>query len=177
MLNPASARRVLILAGPNGAGKTTFAQEFLIGDAECPTFVNADLIAEELSPKQPARAAMRAGRLMVHRIREAAARGESFAFETTLADRNFARSVPQWRVAGYRVTLWFLSLPSPEAAIMRVAERVAQGGHSVPVEVVRRRFRAGWSNFETVYKPVVDGWLLYDNSGAQPVLLDWADNR
>jgi predicted ABC-type ATPase len=48
MVNPASARRILIFAGPNGAGKTTFAEEFLVGDAECPTFVNADLIAAEL---------------------------------------------------------------------------------------------------------------------------------
>jgi predicted ABC-type ATPase len=167
----------LILAGPNGAGKTTFAREFLVGDAECPTFVNADLIAEELSPGEPSRAAMRAGRLMIRHIREAASRGESFAFETTLADRNFARWIPEWRAAGYGVTLWFLSLPSPEAAIMRVRERVAQGGHSVADDVVRRRFLAGWRNFETVYKALVDGWLLYDNSGEQPVLLDWNDNR
>ena len=138
--------------------------------------MNADLIAEELSPSEPARAAMRAGRLMVARIRAAASRGESFAFETTLADRTFARWIPEWRAAGYRVTLWFLSLPSPEAAIMRVAERVIQGGHSVPEAVVRRRFQAGWSNFETVYKAIVDGWLLFDNAGEEPVLLDWDDN-
>ena len=60
---------------------------------------------------------------------------------------------------------------------MRVAERVAQGGHFVPDVVVRRRFRAGWRNFERVYKALVDGWLLYDNSGDQPVLLDWNDKR
>ena len=125
-MNPVFRQKVLILAGPNGAGKTTFAQEFLVGDAECPTFVNADLIAEELSPSEPARAAMRAGRLTIGRIRAAASRGDSFAFETTLADRTFARWIPEWRTAGYRVTLWSLSLPSPEAAISRVAERVAQ---------------------------------------------------
>jgi predicted ABC-type ATPase len=91
-------KQILILAGPNGAGKTTFAQEFLVGDADCPTFVNADLIAEELSPKEPARATMRAGRLMVGRIRAAAAGGESFAFETTLADREkFRKRVQRHR--------------------------------------------------------------------------------
>ena len=147
-MTASSTKRILILAGPNGAGKTTFAQEFLVGDAECPTFVNADLIAEELSPGEPARVAMRAGRLMVSRIREAAARGESFALETTLADRTFARSIPEWRALGYRVTVWFLSLPSAEAAVLRVAERVAQGGHSVPEAVIRRRFREGWRNFK-----------------------------
>jgi predicted ABC-type ATPase len=81
---------------------------------------------------------MRAGRLMVGRIREAASRGESFALETTLADRAFARSIPEWRAAEYSVSLWFLSLSSPELAIARVAERVRQGGHFVPDAVVRR---------------------------------------
>jgi predicted ABC-type ATPase len=139
--------------------------------------MNADLIAEELSPKEPARAAMRAGRLMVGRIRAAAAGGASFAFETTLADRGFARWIPEWRSAGYRVTLWFLSLSSPELGISRVAERVAQGGHFVPDTVVRRRFRAGWRNFESVYRAIVDSWVLYDNSGTEPVLLDWGERQ
>lgn len=174
-MSTASHKQILILAGPNGAGKTTFAREFLVTDADCPTFLNADLIADELSPHEPARAAMQAGRLMIKRIRETASRGESFAFETTLADRTFARSIPKWRAAGYRVSLWFLSLSSPELAIARVQERVRQGGHFVPDAVVRRRFRSGWKDFETVYKPIVDGWLLYDNSGEEPVLLDWAD--
>lgn len=73
------------------------------------------------------------------------------------------------------MSLWFLSLSSPELAIARVAKRVKQGGHFVPDAVVRRRFRSGWRNFEIIYKPIVDGWLLYDNSSAEPVLLDWAD--
>jgi predicted ABC-type ATPase len=175
-LEVGARKQILILAGPNGAGKTTFAAEFLVGDAECPTFVNADLIAAELSPTEPARAAKRAGRLMVDRMHDAISRGESFAFETTLADKSFARRIPEWRAFGYRVSLWFLSLPSPELAISRVRERVAQGGHFVPDAVVRRRFEAGWRNFEEVYKSLVDGWLLYDNSDEQPVLLDWADN-
>jgi predicted ABC-type ATPase len=172
----APRRQILILAGPNGAGKTTFAQEFLVGDAECPTFVNADLIAAELSPNDPALAALRAGRLMVGRIRDAASRGESFAFETTLADRTFARFIPEWRAAGYRVTLYFLSLSSPELAISRVHERVEQGGHSVPDEVIRRRFARGWLNFEGLYQRLVSAWVLYENSASEPILLDWGQN-
>jgi len=80
-------KRILILAGPNGAGKTTFAREFLPDEAQCPTFVNADLIAAGLSPFKPETAAMRAGRLMVQLIDEHVTRGDSFAFETTLADK------------------------------------------------------------------------------------------
>ncbi len=161
----------MIVAGPNGAGKTTFAREFLPQEADCPTFVNADLIADGLSPFDPVRVAVRSGRIMLQLIREHAERGETFAFETTLAGRNYARSIPRWRAAGYRVTLIFLSLPSPEMALSRVAERVRQGGHGVPDEVVRRRFLAGRENFETLYKPLVDEWVHYDNAGTEPILL------
>ncbi len=169
-------KKILILAGPNGSGKTTFAREFLPQEADCPTFVNADLIADGLSPFDPARAAIRSGRLMLKLIWEHFERGESFAFETTLAGRNYARSIPRWRAAGYRVTLFFLSLPSPEIAISRVAQRVRQGGHDVPEEIIRRRFIAGRENFESLYKPIVREWFLYDNAGKEPVLLEAGEN-
>lgn len=170
-------KTILVLAGPNGAGKTTFAREFLVGDAQCPEFINADIIAAEMSPTDPGLAAMRAGRLMLERIRDGIRRGDSFAVETTLADRTYARMIPGWRAAGYHVTLWFLSLASEEAAIARVAERVQQGGHAVPEAVIRRRFSAGRGNFARIYRLLVDDWVLYDNTGAAPVLLDWGENR
>ncbi len=113
---------------------------------------------------------------MLQMIRERAERGDSFAFETTLAGRNYARSIPRWREAGYRVTLFFLSLPTPEAAIIRVAQRVRQGGRHVDDDVVKRRFFAGKENFEILYKPLVDEWFHYDNAGAQPVLVDKGKN-
>ena len=168
-------KRIIILAGPNGAGKTTFAREFLPDEAECPSFVNADLIAAGLSPFNPEVVAMRAGRIMLELIDDHVARGDSFAFETTLAGKSYARHIPRWQAAGYHVTLLFLALPSAEAALQRVRERVAQGGHSIPEAVVRRRFLAGKLNFEAVYKPLVDAWALYDNSNGEPVLLSWGE--
>lgn len=164
-------KRILILAGPNGAGKTTFAREFLVQEGSCPAFLNADLIAAGLSPFDPGRAALRAGRLMLELIAEHVARGEGFAFETTLSGRNFARAIEQWRLADYRVSLIFLSLPSADLAVQRVAQRVRQGGHAVPEEDVRRRFSRGWEHFETLYKPLVDRWALYDNAGDAPILI------
>ena len=171
------SKEVLILAGPNGAGKTTFAREFLLNEARCPTFVNADLIAAGLSPFQPELAAMRAGRIMVDSIRAHVKRGESFAVETTLADRSYARIIRDWRAESYHVSIWFLSLPSPDMAIARIAERVSHGGHTVPDSVVRRRFAAGLENFKNLYKPLVDAWVLYDNAGDEPILLDWGERR
>jgi predicted ABC-type ATPase len=165
-------KRALVIAGPNGAGKTTFAQEFLPAEAGLMTFVNADLIAAGLSPFDPARAAVRAGRLMIRAIDEHVGRGEDFAFETTLAGRRYARAIPGWQATGYRVGMVFIALPSAEVAVARVAERVRQGGHSVPEEVIRRRFFAGRENFEQIYKSLVDEWRLYDNSGPRPILID-----
>ncbi|HYQ00462.1 MAG TPA: zeta toxin family protein [Polyangiaceae bacterium] len=170
-------KEVLILAGPNGAGKTTFAREFLLNEARCPTFVNADLIAAGLSPFQPELAAMRAGRVMVELIRAHVTRGESFAVETTLADRSYARMIRDWRAEFYRVSIWFLAFPSADVAIACVAERVSYGGYAVPDSVVRRRFTAGLENFENLYKPLVDAWVLYDNAGEEPLLLDWGERR
>jgi len=170
-----TGRKILIVAGPNGAGKTTFAQEFLPKEADCLQFVNADLIAAGLSPFVPELAAVRAGRLMLQTIFSLANSGQGFAFETTLAGLSYLRHIRRWQVDGYHVTLFFLKLPSPEVAISRVAQRVRQGGHDVPEAVIRRRFAAGWKNFEERYRDVVDTWVLYDNTGEEPRLIDWGE--
>ena len=164
-------KRIVMIAGPNGAGKTTFAREFLPNEAHCPNFVNADLIAAGLSPFAPELAAYKAGRLMLEAIAEHASRGESFAFETTLSGMTYARMIPAWRANGYVVKLLFLALPDAEMALARVAARVAQGGHNVPEEVVRRRFAAGRNNLDR-YRQLVNSWQLYDNSSVQPLLLE-----
>jgi predicted ABC-type ATPase len=164
----APGKKIVIIAGPNGAGKTTFAREFLPNEAGCPVFVNADLIASGLSPFAPQASAVRAGRLMLEEIRSHVRAGRSFAFETTLAGRGYARLIPDWRKQGYRVKLIYLQLPDVELALSRVAARVLQGGHDVPADVVQRRFVVGWRNFEQVYKPLVDSWELHENSGGKP---------
>ena len=168
-------RKVIIIAGPNGAGKTTFAREFLPNEAGCPVFVNADLIAAGLAPFAPETAAVQAGRLMLQELERHFAARVSFAFETTLAGRAYLRHIAYWQAADYRVKLIFLRLDTAEEAMARVAQRVKQGGHDIPEDVIRRRFDAGLANFSTHYAPQVDAWALYDNAGAMPVLLDWSE--
>lgn len=109
---------------------------------------------------------------MLEQIHEHVRKGESFAFETTLSGRIYLRLIPVWQAQGYVVKLFFLQLPSPEMAVARVRQRVAAGGHNVPEDVIRRRFDAGLQHFEKRYKPLVDEWVLYDNSGEEPVRLD-----
>ncbi len=168
----APEKKIIIIAGPNGAGKTTFAAEFLPNEAGCPLFVNADLIAEGLAPFAPETAAFKAGRLMLSEIHDHVRRAESFALETTLSGHGYARLIPRWQTLGYRVKLFFLKLQTPELAIARVRQRVKAGGHNVPESIVRRRFAAGLRNFDSMYKPIVDEWALYDNSGPEPLLLE-----
>ena len=169
-------KKIVIIAGPNGTGKTTFAREFLPREAGCPDFINVDLIAAGLSPFAPEQAALRAGRLMIQEIRRRVRQGESFAFETTLSGRHYARLIPRWRAAGYHVKLVFLALPTADLAVARVKARVSQGGHDVPEAVICRRFDNGFRNFQDVYRALVSHWVLFDNSGPIPVRTASGDN-
>jgi len=169
-------KKIVIIAGPNGAGKTTFAREFLPNEAGCPVFINADLIAAGLSPFQPELASLKAGRLMLKEIQEYSKRGTSFAFETTLSGRTYMRMIPEWQAQGYHVQLFFLTLPSAEMAVERVAERVRQGGHNVPEEVIRRRFILGHKNFDLLYKHLVDSWAIVRSFGDDQQIIEWSEN-
>ena len=113
---------------------------------------------------------------MLEEIDLCARRGKSFAFETTLSGLTYLRHIAAWRALGYRVSLYFLSLPNVETAIERVVERVRQGGHDIPEPVIRRRFTSGIANFQHHYKMAVSDWMLYDNSGSELTLLEWSDN-
>ena len=112
---------------------------------------------------------------MLQELKRYASTRTSFAFETTLSGRGYLRLISEWQNAGYRVKLIFLQLASPEEAIARVVQRVRQGGHNIPEEVIRRRFIAGRENFERLYSPLVNSWARYDNAGDFPVLLDWSE--
>jgi len=109
---------------------------------------------------------------MLEEIAEHARRRESFAFETTLSGRGYARLIPSWQKHGYIVKLFFLRLSSPELSLARVRQRVREGGHNVPEPTIRRRFKSGWHNFQEIYRPIVNEWALYENSGPIPILLE-----
>ena len=144
------------------------ARELLPSEANISIFINADLLAAGLDPLFPERAAFRAGRMMLEMIDACVRRGESFAIETTLSGRGYARMMPRWQAEGYWVTLVYLRLSSPERAIARVQQRVQEGGHHVPEDVIRRRFHAGWHNFEHIYRDLVDEWEVREMPEAVP---------
>ena len=160
-----------IIAGPNGAGKTTFAKEFLPNYADCRNFVNADLIAEGISPFFPEAAAIRAGRLMLEEIEQFAQHGADFGFETTLAGRGNLQLIRGLKKRGYRILFFYLWVPNVELALSRVKERVLRGGHNVPEAVVRRRFERSITNFLVHYRPLAESWALYDNTATTPAII------
>lgn len=160
-----------IIAGPNGAGKTTFASEFLPDFVDCREFLNADLIAAGLSPFAPETQNVRAGRLLLDRIRELSEARRDFGFETTLSGRSYARLLKVMQQQRYRLILFFLWLPSADMAVSRVANRVRQGGHNVPEADIRRRYLAGQRNLFQLYRPLVNAWWLYDASQLPPSLV------
>ncbi|MBF0289866.1 MAG: zeta toxin family protein [SAR324 cluster bacterium] len=165
-------KKCYVIAGPNGAGKTTFATEFLPMEAECLNFINADLIAQGLSPFQPEKMSIESGKLMLQRIDESVNKNESFAFETTLSGKGYIKKIKNWKSQGYEVIIYYLKLPSVEFAIERVRLRVSQGGHNVPEHDIRRRFGRSWNNFNKTYKKVADSWSVFDTSGAQPIVIE-----
>lgn len=160
-----------IISGCNGAGKTTASYTLLPDLLNCDEYVNSDEIAKGLSPFNPSLAAIKASKLMTERIHELLEKRATFGIETTLATRSLARVITGAQAIGYRVTLVFFWLQVPELAIQRVKLRVASGGHSVPEETIIRRYGAGIDNLFHIYTPIVDYWMIIDNSNTPSKLV------
>jgi predicted ABC-type ATPase len=157
-----------IIAGPNGAGKTTFALKYLPQVAPGTAFVNADLIAAGLCPLAPEQQMIAASRLFLQQIEQRVADGRDFAFETTLSGRGYLRLIHRLRSAGWRVELLYLALPTVELSRLRVAERVAHGGHAIAAADIERRFPRSLRNLFDAYAGAVDQVRCFLNSGPVP---------
>ena len=156
--------KLYIIAGCNGAGKTTASFTILPEVLGCKEFINADEIAKGLSPFQPESVAMQAGRIMLARMDELLQKGETFAFETTLATKSYKQKIEWAQANGYEVTLLFFWLRNVTMAKERVAQRVAEGGHSIPTETIERRYHNGIANLFAIYIDMVDICYIFDNS-------------
>ncbi len=168
---------VYVIAGPNGAGKTTFAKTFLPEYVKCKQFVNADLIASGIAPFLPEQAALSAGKLLIEKIRELSNQGKDFGFETTLSGKSYIPFLKKLRDQGYKIHLFFLWIPTLEMALARIEERVKRGGHHIPEPVVKRRFHKGTRHLFKLYRPLLDSWMLFDNSAAAPHLIAAEENE
>lgn len=164
-------KTLYIIAGCNGAGKTTASITVLPEILQCKEFVNADEIAKGLSPFNPENVAIEAGRLMLQRIDTLVSGSESFAIETTLSTKSYSKLIEKAKSNGFQIQLLFFWLPTPEHAIERVAQRVKEGGHNIPIEVIRRRYQAGIENLFHIYMPIVDSWMLIENQSCPRIIV------
>jgi len=155
---------LFIISGCNGAGKTTASMTVLPETLECHEFVNCDEIAKGLNPLNPDSAKVTAARLMLVRIKKLISLDADFAIETTLATKSYHALVKNAQEKGYNIKLLYFWLQSPELALQRVAERVKNGGHNVEEHIIRRRYSSGIRNLFKLYLPVVDYFILIDNS-------------
>ncbi|MEG0144022.1 MAG: hypothetical protein RSA21_08020, partial [Akkermansia sp.] len=159
-----------IVSGPNGAGKTTFAMEYLMNETECRSFINADMIAQGLSPLDPSAVQITAGKLFLEQLGRHLARRESFCFETTLSGASYLHRVRDWQRAGWRVFLHYLWIPDVEFSALRVRERVAQGGHDIPYDAILRRYDKSVNNLFR-FISICDETMCYDNSQLEHSLI------
>ena len=157
-------KNLYIIAGCNGAGKTTASFTILPEILDCKEFVNADEIAKGLSPFQPEKVSFESGRIMLKRINELLETNVNFAFETTLATKSYKSKIREAKKKNYSVTLLFFWLQSVDLAIERVKIRVAEGGHNIENEVIRRRYKNGIKNLFEIYLPIADEVMIFDNS-------------
>jgi predicted ABC-type ATPase len=160
-----------IIAGCNGAGKTTASFTVLPEMLHCDEFINADEIARGLSPLNPDKAAIEAGRIMLIKIDRLIKNHLDFAFETTLSTKSYTNTIKKARQMGYQVTLIFFWLDSPDLAIERVKIRVIEGGHGIPIPVIIRRYYSGLKNLFELYIPICDYWMIFNSSVSESVLI------
>ena len=167
----AKTPQLYIISGCNGAGKTTASYTILPETLKCKEFVNADEIARGLSPFQPEKVAIEAGRIMLRRVDELLKEKTNFAIETTLASKTYKNTISLAREAGYDITLIYFWLSSVELAKERVRNRVLEGGHGIKNQVIERRYYAGLKNLFDIYLPLSDVVLIYDNSDIKHVFV------
>ncbi len=163
--------QLYIISGCNGAGKTTASYTILPEILECKEFVNADEIARGLSPFQPEKVAIEAGKIMLKRIDELLKEKTNFAIETTLASKTYKNTILSARAKGYNITLLYFWLNSVELAQERVKNRVLEGGHNIDSIVIERRYYAGIKNLFEIYLPLADMTMIYDNSNIEHILV------
>jgi predicted ABC-type ATPase len=120
--------------------------------------------------------AIEAGRIMLNRVNELLMTKQDFAFETTLSTLSYVSLIKKAKVAGYNVSLIYFWLSSPEMAKERVAFRVLNGGHYIPDDIVERRYKKGIRNLFKLFMPLVDSFMICDNSSDNTLIIARKEN-
>ncbi len=155
-------KTLYIIAGANGSGKTTFAKSFSsLNDLH---FINADEIAKELDSNDILRYKVKAGKIFFRELEDNLKKNKSFVIETTLSGKYLVKYIQKAKELNFYISLIYLFLETPKTNILRVQNRVLNGGHDVPIEDIIRRFYRSKKMFWNIYKYIVDEWIIYYNS-------------
>ena len=155
-------KKLYIIAGANGSGKTTFAKSF--SEIHNLYFINADEIAKELDPENITKHQVKAGRIFFQELNKRLEENRSFVIETTLSGKYLVKYITKAKANGFKVEMIYLFLEQPKTNIARVEIRVIGGGHDVPKDDIIRRFYRSKELFMTLYKDLMDKWIMYYNS-------------
>lgn len=158
-----------IIAGANGSGKSTLASELL--PFEKLDFLNADDIAKEICPANIESVKIKAGKILIQKLKTLFEKEKSFAIETTLAGKNHIKTIEKAKKLGYKAFLIYSYLDNPILCENRIKIRVLNGGHDIPKEDIKRRFYRSKENFWKIYKDLVDEWNLFYNGSCEYILV------
>jgi predicted ABC-type ATPase len=163
MMSP--AKQLWVLAGGNGAGKSTFYANSLLARKGV-LFVNADLLAKSIDPKDPEKVSYEAAHLIEKFREEILHKGISFCFETVFSHPSKIDFIAKAKAFGYHVILVYIHLASIELNEARVHQRISEGGHGVPPEKIRRRLPRTMKYVATAL-PLADEARLLDNASRE----------
>lgn len=163
-----------LIAGANGSGKSTLASELL--PSENLEFLNADEVAKEICPENIESVKIKAGKIVLDKLKKLLNSGKSFAIETTLAGKNHIKTIHKAKILGYYIVLIYSYLDNPVLCENRIKIRVLSGGHDIPKEDIVRRFKRSKTNFWNIYKNLADEWNLFYNGSSEYILVAQCSN-
>lgn len=156
---------IILIGGSNGSGKTTIARQ-VEDDYKIP-YLGADDIAAQLDPAEVGNVELNAARIFINRLKECIESKQSVIVESTLSGVTLGHHLTLAKIRGFRVALIYVYISSVELSLLRIATRVASGGHDVPERDVRRRFLRSRKNFWETYRLIADNWELIYNSPSE----------
>lgn len=163
---------LIIIAGPNGSGKTSITQKFLHHEwAEGTTYINPDQIAKDIfGDWNNEEAVLKAANYCSELRERCLAEKKSFVFETVFSAQDKIDFVLRAKEAGFFIRIFFISTSNPAINASRIAKRVMEGGHDVPITKIISRYNKSIQNCKIV-SSIIDRLYVYDNS------IDNADAR
>lgn len=161
--------KLFIIAGHNGAGKTTFLKEFI--KHEKLKYIDADEIAKNISTDRFSLLFIKAGKIVLKRMKKFKKERLDFVIETTLSGKIWKSIIEDFKKNNYHITIFFIYLDTPEEAVKRIGVRINKEGHYVSKDVVYRRYVRSIRNFWFVYRNLANTWILINNSRDTPFLV------